>query len=481
MGAYGYGPGCCEALVCGWTPKLTNTILRPLSGSLTLTLNDLGANGRSGDIIATGTGVTVAEGDVGTKGLGSSVRLYGELYPRVAACCATTFTVAFPVITINGATAPVPFGIYEANRGDRSMTYYGTQGPFPWGFPYYDCVWVETGNPHDSMFVYLKRETGEMRVFVTIPYASGGMVGVSSYTSYTGVLGCNGGTLTRDVANTSYTGFYGTQNYPDTIEVVSTANDPQQVWVGIKNSVGIAYTPSSLTWSAVTLGADGNIDTTIAEVETTIATHTPGGAFWWSDEETVQFGWHDEIRDWGGAYSGGVREIKDMIKVDYAKAAPLPRVRTGFVGASGAFATFQAGMRCYGDSCNPNNGMSPSWLQRPPSRFYMLTITSSGGTAGCSTALPYQFYIFAQPYSSEACHWLNVLYSPVYQVWQADIGETDSDKFTLELKGGSSRGKWQIDLTTSFDFWRPFTVTKVAGSDTGSQCLYPETIELSPL
>ena len=467
MGAYGYGPGCCQPLTCGWTPTLTNTILRPLSGSLSLVLASGGTYGMSGAITAVGTGVTVAEGDVGTSGVGADLRLVGQLYPYNVACCTRSFTVDMPELT-------TVLTRHTHHQDARTLTfdYYGTAAPYPVSLIMhgaYDCVWKADGGGglYDQSWIGIVKQTGLTLVIMKYP---------TTYMYYNGYASCGGGTVDRD-AGLVFIPPAISDTWPATIDIVPVAPSSDKVWIGVKNSAGIAYEPATRKWSAVILGGDGNIDTTIAEVATTIATDTPAGAFWWSDEQTVQFGWHDFITDYQFAYSGGVREIKDIVAIDYAMAQPSPKLRTGYVGASGPFASFRAGLSCYRDLCGENYTGSPGWLQRGPGRYYLFGLTGTGGV-GCSTSIPFQFQLLSR---TASCHWDARIYRPVDQYWLADIGQKNPNRFTLEVNGsGGAKGIWETSLTTAFDWWRPFTVNKVTGSDSGSTCLFPDAIEMSP-
>lgn len=91
-------------------------------------------------------------------------------------------------------------------------------------------------------------------------------------------------------------------------------------WVGIRNSMGLAYDWATEEFEVVTIGADLSITSVVASVSAPTGatsagdTGIPTAMLYWLDEETCEAAWY--------YYTGSPTWIRDYIVVDHAAAAP---------------------------------------------------------------------------------------------------------------------------------------------------------------
>ena len=257
------------------------------------------------------------------------------------------------------------------------------------------------------------------------------------------------------------------------------ARQTGKVWIGIKNSIGLSWEPGPRTFSAVEIGSDGLINSTIASHTIDIPATAPVAAFWWTDESTVQFAWFDRILTPGFGLFAGWYELIDYIAHDHSAVQPLRSVKTGYVGADAEYNGFKAFMGCFSPSCW--EGYTTMWaaISQGLPFFQDLTIGATDCTLGSQRRLARE----------GSCHWVYAGFTTSstagpYVLFDYDVGLADPAWVTLVILYQPTpttylRAKYRLAIG-AFDGFRPVTLTQYDLVNVGVSCSVPATVVVAP-
>lgn len=361
---------CCnkKAKYCGWNPRLNPYALKQLEGDLNIV--PVGSQ-----FASTGSGVSVLRGILGTQILGkpgAPTNLYGRIQYSGQSC--NNIGASFPLVLDDdltilyapGCTLRIPAATYNLNLGsdigDCCIYFAGEYSPSIGGIRH--------------MFTMLVSKTiGQVVLRIELPYDASHSIGARCG-EYFPVIYV--GSIDGDAINLNLTDYgagidtgdtppcYGdldhsvadvpeNSNFPEHLSISVPPGDVT-LWVGIKNSIGIAVTPSSRKFSAVMLDGEGQIASTIAELALTEPTLAlPFGAFWWNETGKAQFAIFDQKPSPAPL---GYFDVLDYIAIDVDVDQPDNDTHA-YLGASGAYSTFVGFVQCVAfPSCWPQYGIN---------------------------------------------------------------------------------------------------------------------------
>ncbi len=498
------GRPCCIT-DCGWNPSTANTTIQHISGALDLIVPSAG--GSSGGaaatpIYSTGTGVTVGQGRVGTRDNGSATHLYGRLTP-VETCWQGQFTVALPAIwaEIDNGSFVCRF---ECPSRTLTITFHHASGRCC----YYSSI-ASGASPYDGAEMRLNLDTGAAIVKIIVPQVSGSPApcGQAAIRHYFGNFGREGGNavlsnyfntfvMSGAIADNPLCGqgrdesqFPGdlsrssgeTSTFPLDIDV-EAADAPERVWLGLRDSIGIAWCHGTRTYSAVEIDDAGVITSTIADYAISSSDHIEFAAFFWTAPDTVSFGVFARITTPGIPYLGVWYELIDYIALDYPADQPTPSIARGYVGAEDDYNGFKAFITCTTDHCFFDFTINQTTNPLPP--FQYLDFLSD-----CNFHVPPRPRLPRQG----GCRWAFSGYTTSstagpYASYDYDIGITDPDYVTLVIFYQepftslliSNRAKYRLPIT-SYHGYRPVVLTRYELVEYGTlPCVLPTEVTVFP-